>query len=303
MNVSIVTLRYFASTVRCGSFAAAARELYVDATTVSKAVSLLEREVGVALFVRNGKSVEPTPYGMTFYEMVLSIMADMQELEDLMHSFGKEVGKSGKITVAIATSPYRGTVLDKAVIDAFRDAYPQIRLDVFRFSNTSSVHAVEEGSVDAAVVAGIDVNSSVKLARIGRVNAVVVCNDHVGRLENEGIAIEEIAGKRIAALDDADWLYKMFSDMCAEHGFEPCWEDVPPTEAGYRDFISSGGVVVGIKSGLEPLYSGFQTKLLRPEWRTTSPVFYINQKHPKNSLVEVVKVYLRKALSNEGRAH
>ena len=45
-------LHEFAKVAECGSFTAAARELHLTQSTLSKHVALLEREFGADLFVR-----------------------------------------------------------------------------------------------------------------------------------------------------------------------------------------------------------------------------------------------------------
>ena len=59
--MNIAQLRYFVAAVETGSFAAAARREYVAPQTASRAVADLEAELGAALFVRTGRSIEPTP--------------------------------------------------------------------------------------------------------------------------------------------------------------------------------------------------------------------------------------------------
>lgn len=46
-------LRIFAAAARSGSFSEAARRLYISHSTVSRAVSALEEELGVRLFARD----------------------------------------------------------------------------------------------------------------------------------------------------------------------------------------------------------------------------------------------------------
>lgn len=56
-------LRIFAAAARAGSFSAAAGELYISHSTVSRAVSALEDELGVPLFQRGSRGVALTPAG------------------------------------------------------------------------------------------------------------------------------------------------------------------------------------------------------------------------------------------------
>ena len=58
-------LRIFCTVAACRSFTRAAGQLFVSHSTTSRAVSALERELGVPLLVRDRHTVALTPAGQT----------------------------------------------------------------------------------------------------------------------------------------------------------------------------------------------------------------------------------------------
>ena len=64
MAVTVTQLSAFLAVVRHGSVTGAAEELVVTQPSVSAAVSALERELGVDLTERAGRSITPTPAGL-----------------------------------------------------------------------------------------------------------------------------------------------------------------------------------------------------------------------------------------------
>ena len=64
MAVTLTQLQAFLTVVRRGSVTAAAEELVVTQPSVSAAVSALERELGVELTERAGRSLKPTAAGI-----------------------------------------------------------------------------------------------------------------------------------------------------------------------------------------------------------------------------------------------
>ena len=74
-------IRYALTIEECGSMNRAAERLYVSQPTLTSAVRELEREVGIAIFLRTHKGIVPTPEGVEFlsdarllyrhYDMVL----------------------------------------------------------------------------------------------------------------------------------------------------------------------------------------------------------------------------------------
>ena len=61
--IDLAQLRLFIAAAEYGGFAEAARALYTSHSTVSRAVSALEKELGVALLVRSNRLLGLTPAG------------------------------------------------------------------------------------------------------------------------------------------------------------------------------------------------------------------------------------------------
>ena len=66
LAVTLTQLSAFLAVVRNGSVTAAAEELVVTQPSVSAAVAALERELGVELTERAGRSIKPTPAGEAY---------------------------------------------------------------------------------------------------------------------------------------------------------------------------------------------------------------------------------------------
>src|SRR5436305_9013903 len=66
MAVTLTQLAAFLAVARRGSVTAAAEELVVTQPSVSAAVSALERELGVALTERAGRTLAPTAAGRAY---------------------------------------------------------------------------------------------------------------------------------------------------------------------------------------------------------------------------------------------
>jgi DNA-binding transcriptional LysR family regulator len=75
------SIKAFTKVVQHGSFAAAARELRLSRSAVSKYVIDLEQELGVQLLVRTTRSASPTENGQAYYERCVAILADLEEAD------------------------------------------------------------------------------------------------------------------------------------------------------------------------------------------------------------------------------
>ena len=75
-------LRIFLAVAEHGSFTAAAKALFVSHSTTSRAVAALEQELGLPLFLRQGRSVALTQAGETLKpeaERLLALMVEIKQ--------------------------------------------------------------------------------------------------------------------------------------------------------------------------------------------------------------------------------
>ena len=68
-------LRIYAAAARCASFSEAARKLYISHSTVSRAVSALEEELGVSLLERGNRVLGLTAAGETLLREAEALLA------------------------------------------------------------------------------------------------------------------------------------------------------------------------------------------------------------------------------------
>ena len=85
--MEFLQIKYFQTVAYCNSFSVAAKKLYVSQPAISTAVSKLEKELNVNLFIRKGKSIELSDYGKIFLTRVNTILNELdnakKEINDL----------------------------------------------------------------------------------------------------------------------------------------------------------------------------------------------------------------------------
>jgi DNA-binding FadR family transcriptional regulator len=75
-------LRNFVKVVECGGFAAAAREIDVQKSTLSRRISSLEAALGVSLIDRNSRRFCLTEFGEVFFKRCQSLVDEAERLEE-----------------------------------------------------------------------------------------------------------------------------------------------------------------------------------------------------------------------------
>jgi DNA-binding transcriptional LysR family regulator len=137
MDLNLV--RTFSRVVEAQSFTAAARSLGLPKSSVSRAVSRLEEELGTRLFERTTRQLKLTITGRAYYDGAIRALAALTEAEHLVAESQGEPRGAVRVTVPVGMD--RSFLSD--VVANFVRRYPAIRVDV-SFTNRV-VDLVAEG--------------------------------------------------------------------------------------------------------------------------------------------------------------
>jgi len=121
---SIEGLRAFEAAARLGTFERAADELSVTASAVAKRVAALEALIGTALFVRTGKTLQPTAAGREYLPPVSEVLARLSALP--WHQRRQQRLQRLKVS----TPPTFARQILVPVLDGFGQAHPAVELEV-----------------------------------------------------------------------------------------------------------------------------------------------------------------------------
>jgi DNA-binding transcriptional LysR family regulator len=127
MSDRLFALRLFARVARKESFSAAGRELNIPQSTVSRTIATLEREIGVALFVRTTRAVTLTDAGSDFLARIESVLAELDEAEHTARGTGE---LRGILRIGLATTFAVREVI--ARLADFMNRHPALRINLRR---------------------------------------------------------------------------------------------------------------------------------------------------------------------------
>lgn len=124
--MNLKALRAFCLVMRHGSLALAAENLHLSPSAVSRLVSNLESTLGLTLFTRDRRTLQPTPQGHAFYREALRILSGIESLPLVAREI--EAGIDSHLRV-IAMSRLAFSLIAPAA-KAFREIYPEIGLTI-----------------------------------------------------------------------------------------------------------------------------------------------------------------------------
>lgn len=243
MSVNISQLEYFVTTVQCGSFSMAAKELFVTPQAVSKAVGDLERELRVHLCEKSGRSVKPTKFGRMFSLRASEALSCLADLETLAKTQALTQAQEGSVTLAVACSPFRGNVLHPKDFDAFAKAHPRINLETIFLSSGSCLAALEEGIVDAAVIMGRTTRPDLTCVRMlsSPLHLAVLPSHPLAN--QELVSAEDLHETVVASAEDIRYCQGVIAGHLHAKGSEPHFENLPPFMEDHRAFLERGGAL------------------------------------------------------------
>ena len=158
MSDRLFALRLFARVARKGSFSAAGRELNIPQSTASRTIATLEREIGVALFVRTTRAVTLTDAGLDFLARIESVLAELDEAEHAARGTGE---LRGILRIGLATTFAVREVIPR--LSDFISRHPALRIDLMMEDEREDL--VAEG-VDVALRFGPLSDSTATVRRI-----------------------------------------------------------------------------------------------------------------------------------------
>ncbi|MEM9360307.1 MAG: LysR family transcriptional regulator, partial [Pseudomonadota bacterium] len=124
--MSLNNAAIFVAVVQAGSFTAAASQLRLPKTTVSRAVANLERDLGTQLLHRSTRSMTLTGLGERYYD---GIVVAVQAIQDVSKSLASSA-EDTPMTLRLITSPDVGTELLPDILAEFRSSHPKVSVDV-----------------------------------------------------------------------------------------------------------------------------------------------------------------------------
>ncbi len=142
-------LRYLCEVANQGlNLSKAAKNLHTSQPGISKQIQLLEDELGVDIFVRNGKRVvKITPPGQTILEIAERMLREAKNLKRVGQEFTNK--DSGSLT--IATTHTQARYVLPSTVRRFTARYPKVRLILRQGNPTQISELVASGEADIAI--------------------------------------------------------------------------------------------------------------------------------------------------------
>jgi DNA-binding transcriptional LysR family regulator len=215
--VELRQVQYFLSVAKTGSFSAAAEELYISQSSLSKQIIALEKELGFPLFDRSKRKIALTEPGGFFLEHALRLnetyLAMMAELEPY---------KVSTPTLSIVSIPVMAQYGITSYIAQFRKQVPHIHLYLDEREASAILPALNAHQFELGFIRDnyIDTDQYACLEIDKDRLSVVVSNKH-RYAARKSITLVELSDENFILFDRGTIVHELSVDACRKAGFEP----------------------------------------------------------------------------------
>lgn len=292
--MDIQQLKYVVYAVRLESHTRAAEALYVQPQTISKAVSNTETRCGRKLFVREGRNVRATDFGRQYADLAEQVTRAYAALENLEQPPANLALLADTLSLAVATTAYRGDICPPDAIPAFLERAPHVQINLLRYPNDTCLRAVKNDLADGAVVLGPYESSGYESKQIGAVTPVVLLHHMHPLAGKQHLTLQDLAPYTLAYPEDIRFVYPELEKHFCSFGLPlPNLVQIAPHAQELLAFLAEDGLVLSYANNkLAVSRDDLCIIPLAPEHQISFPICLVTKQATNNETLRCLGGFL-----------
>jgi DNA-binding transcriptional LysR family regulator len=212
LRFSLRQLEYFQAVAERGSIAAASESVSVSSPSISAAISQLEEEFGIQLFVRkHAQGLSLTPGGAQFLDQVRRILQEAGKLSVLANDVTQKV--RGPLNVGCLLSVAQ--IVLPHMRRTFQDAYPDVIFRQYERSQVALFEGLRNASLDIALTYDLNIPSDLQFKPLAVLPPYALVADDHPLSGNTSVSPQELISHPMVLLDlpiSSDYFLSIFAD-------------------------------------------------------------------------------------------
>ncbi|SDI42588.1 LysR family transcriptional regulator [Alteribacillus bidgolensis] len=211
-------LKYFMEVAKREHMTEAAENLHVAQSAVSRQIYNLESELGVDLFVRQGRRVRLTPIGRMFLESSTQAMIMLENAKREVKEHLDPARGTIRITYPISMAAYTLPT----VISSFREQYPDARFQLKQNIYYDVIEEVVNGEYNMGLLAPVpNNNKKVEGHTLFTENVIALLPKNHDLADKDNLQLTQLKEEPFILLPEGMYFREMVIEACLEQGFHP----------------------------------------------------------------------------------
>ena len=217
LRFTLRQLEYLVAVGEFGSVTEAAERVNVSAPSVSAAISQLEREFGITLFVRrHAHGLSLTQAGRSFVEQARQILAEAGKLNALSNELTGQV--RGPLHVACLVTFAQAVI--PAIRRTFSDAYPDVDFFQYERDHAAILEGLRMARFDIALSYDLDIPPDMTFRELAVLPPYAVLHEDHPLARRSEVSVQELSVHPMILLD-LPYSAAYFLSLFKEAGLTP----------------------------------------------------------------------------------
>ena len=147
--MTLTQLQYIIAVDNHRHFARAAESCFVTQPTLSMQIHKLEEELGVTVFDRSRKPLQPTDIGIKILEQARTVVNEEKRINEIIQQHKGEIAGSFRLAII----PTVASTLLPRFLKCFISQYPKVNLEIEELQTKVILERLKNGLLDAAILA------------------------------------------------------------------------------------------------------------------------------------------------------
>lgn len=218
VNLELRQIKYFIEVAKKEHVTEAADKLHVAQSAVSRQIANLEAELGVQLFIRQGRNVKLTAIGEIFLQHMEQALHVIEHAKQVIEEYMDP--ERGIIRLGF-TSSMAAYILPN-VISAFCEEYPKVQFKLSQGSHYALQERLASGEINMALLGPVPTkSSSVQGTILFHENMIALLPESHPLANEKSIQLDQLRSEKFILFPEGFVLRDIVIQACRQLGFNP----------------------------------------------------------------------------------
>jgi DNA-binding transcriptional LysR family regulator len=198
MRFTLKQIEYFAAAAETGSITHASERVHISQPSISAAISNLEVEFGIQLFIRHhAQGLSLTPQGQRFLREAKSLLLQAEELTAAATELSTKVG--GVLTLGCLTTLY--PLLMPELLHAFKEQHGSVRIEAVAGDQAGLIEQLRLGRLSLLLSYDMSVPADIEFTPLATLPPFAFVSARHKLASHRSVTIEQLAEQPFLLLD------------------------------------------------------------------------------------------------------